>query len=54
MMSLRLISLGEITHILLVVTPGLVREREDIFLVVTPGLVGEREAILPVVTPGLE
>ncbi|GER26170.1 zinc finger (MYND type) family protein /programmed cell death 2 C-terminal domain-containing protein [Striga asiatica] len=38
MMSLRLIPPGEIAAILLVVTPGLVGERDDILLVVTPGL----------------
>jgi hypothetical protein len=54
MMSLRLIPPGEITGILLVVTPGLVGEREPILLVVTPGLVGEREAIILVVTSRFE
>jgi len=37
-MSLRLIPPGEIDAILLVVGPGLIREREDMLLVVTPGL----------------
>ena len=54
MMSLRLIPPGEIAAILLVVTPGLVGERDAILLVVTPGLVGEIAAVLRVVTPGLE
>lgn len=56
MISLRLIPLGEINVILLVVTPGLVGDRDAILLVVTHGLAlaGERDAILLVVTPGLE
>jgi hypothetical protein len=53
-MSLRLIPPGEIAAILLVVTHGLVGERDVILPIVTPWLVGERAAVLRVVTLGLE
>jgi hypothetical protein len=49
-----LIPPGEIAAILLVVTPGLVGERDIILPIVTPWLVGERAAVLRVVTLGLE
>jgi hypothetical protein len=54
MISLLLITPGEIDDIRLVITHGLTGESDAILLVVTLGLAGESDAILLVVTNGLD